>query len=62
MSNLPSTIHASTTKRLEHQFKNWETQPYVHPPEFEKVYEKLMRIDTDKRAPPREYHDDWKSL
>lgn len=63
MNQLPSTQHASTQARLDHQFKDWENCLYVHSPEFDKVFDRLM-----PEPPPsgyasngREYHEDWKS-
>lgn len=56
-----NTIHTPTHRHLDHQFKDWETRPYIHPPDFDEVYERLMRIDAARLPAPREYHQDWKS-
>lgn len=49
------------TPELAHQFKDWEKRPYIHQPEFEATYDRLMAIDESRMPAPRPYHDDWKS-
>jgi hypothetical protein len=58
---VPTKIHAPTQVRLDHQFKDWEKRPYVHPPEFDIEYERLSRLQADQRRTlSRPPHDDWK--
>jgi hypothetical protein len=48
------------TPALERQFDHWTRHPYVHPPEFDAVFDKLMP-PSGYSSNGREYHDDWKS-
>jgi hypothetical protein len=61
MAKPPSPIHASTRERLAHQDRELDRRLYIHQPEFDKMFDRLTRIDAERRPPPREYHDDWKS-
>lgn len=48
------------TPALERQFDHWTRHPYVHPPEFERVFDELMP-PSGVSSNGREYHQDWKS-
>lgn len=46
---------------MQAQFEDWKTRPYIHGPEYNAAYDKLIGIDERRWPAPAPYHDDWKS-